>query len=188
MSRSISKKRRFEILKRDRFTCQYCGRKAPDVVLNVDHVLAVALGGQNEDSNLLTSCQDCNGGKGARALEMADAPIVLDGKARMERLEQAEEYRRALVAERERVDSLLDDIYECWGIADGQDVSSDKWMIPIRLESSCKTFLKHLNSEEIKDCVKIAFSRMRFYSSNKKFRYFCGCCWGAIRRKQNPQA
>lgn len=33
----ISKKIRFEVFKRDGFTCQYCGRMAPDVVL-VDYL------------------------------------------------------------------------------------------------------------------------------------------------------
>lgn len=28
---------RFRILERDNFTCQYCGNKAPDVILHVDH-------------------------------------------------------------------------------------------------------------------------------------------------------
>ena len=34
----IGKKMRFEVFKRDKFTCQYCGRKAPDVILEVDHI------------------------------------------------------------------------------------------------------------------------------------------------------
>jgi 5-methylcytosine-specific restriction endonuclease McrA len=55
---------RFEILERDHFTCQYCGRKAPDVVLHVDHRLARARGGTNDRSNLVTSCSICNQGKG----------------------------------------------------------------------------------------------------------------------------
>lgn len=55
---------RFEILSRDRFTCQYCGRQAPEVVLHVDHRLARARGGSNDRSNLVTACSDCNLGKG----------------------------------------------------------------------------------------------------------------------------
>ena len=42
----ISKKLRFEIFKRDKFTCQYCGKMAPDVVLEVDHIKPVCKGGQ----------------------------------------------------------------------------------------------------------------------------------------------
>ena len=34
--RAVSKKLRFEIFKRDSFTCQYCGRKAPDVACTLN--------------------------------------------------------------------------------------------------------------------------------------------------------
>lgn len=64
----LSKKLRFEVFKRDLFTCQYCGRKAPDVVLHVDHINPVKRGGKNDIMNLVTSCMDCNLGKGAKTL------------------------------------------------------------------------------------------------------------------------
>lgn len=61
---SISKQLRFEILQRDSYTCQYCGRKAEDgVKLHVDHKTPVSAGGKTEFDNLITSCQDCNLGK-----------------------------------------------------------------------------------------------------------------------------
>jgi hypothetical protein len=66
--KSISKKTRFEVFKRDSFTCQYCGRMAPDVILEIEHVNPVANGGENDLLNLVTSCRDCNSGKGARLL------------------------------------------------------------------------------------------------------------------------
>lgn len=59
----ISKSVRFEVFKRDEFTCRYCGRTTPDVTLHVDHVLAVANGGSDEMDNLVTSCLECNLGK-----------------------------------------------------------------------------------------------------------------------------
>ena len=37
--KTLSKKIRFEVFKRDKFTCQYCGRMSPDVILEVDHIL-----------------------------------------------------------------------------------------------------------------------------------------------------
>lgn len=40
----LSKTIRFEVLKRDSFACQYCGKKAPDVLLQVDHIHPVAEG------------------------------------------------------------------------------------------------------------------------------------------------
>lgn len=61
--KGLSKKIRFEVFKRDQFTCQYCGKKAPDVILHVDHIQPVSKGGTNDLLNLITSCQDCNLGK-----------------------------------------------------------------------------------------------------------------------------
>lgn len=56
-------KLRFDILMRDHFTCQYCGRKAPDVILQIDHKYPIARGGKNEMKNYITACSDCNIGK-----------------------------------------------------------------------------------------------------------------------------
>ena len=64
----LSKKIRFEVLKRDSFTCQYCGSKAPDVLLEVDHINPVKHGGNNSIMNLITACKGCNIGKSARKL------------------------------------------------------------------------------------------------------------------------
>lgn len=60
----MSKSLRYDILKRDGFKCQICGRAAKDgVKLHVDHILAVAKGGKTEKSNLRTLCDICNQGK-----------------------------------------------------------------------------------------------------------------------------
>jgi hypothetical protein len=61
--REIKLSVRFAIIKRDNSTCQYCGARAPDVRLTVDHIVAVAHGGTNDPSNLITACADCNFGK-----------------------------------------------------------------------------------------------------------------------------
>jgi len=67
--KGISKATRFEVFKRDSFTCLYCGAKAPDVVLVVDHIHPVAKGGENQILNLATSCEACNSGKSDRTLD-----------------------------------------------------------------------------------------------------------------------
>lgn len=54
---------RFEVFKRDNFTCQYCGRKAPKVILEIDHKTPKSKGGKNELGNYITACSDCNNGK-----------------------------------------------------------------------------------------------------------------------------
>lgn len=63
---AMSPELRFTVLSRDGFTCRYCGRPAPDVVLHVDHIKPVVRGGTNDADNLVTACRDCNLGKGAR--------------------------------------------------------------------------------------------------------------------------
>ena len=59
---------RWKILERDNFTCQYCGQKAPDVRLEVDHVVAVEGGGTDSPDNLKTSCWACNKGKASLSI------------------------------------------------------------------------------------------------------------------------
>ena len=65
---AMGPKLRWHVFARDSFTCTYCGKRPPDVPLEVDHRLSVALGGTNDLENLVTSCQDCNRGKGADAI------------------------------------------------------------------------------------------------------------------------
>jgi hypothetical protein len=66
---TIPKKLRFEVFKRDSFTCIYCGRRPPEVVLHADHRIPEAGGGETTILNLVTSCLDCNLGKGATPLD-----------------------------------------------------------------------------------------------------------------------
>ena len=55
---------RYDVLKRDGFRCQICGRTAQDgVKLHVDHIIPVSKGGKTEMGNLRTLCSDCNVGK-----------------------------------------------------------------------------------------------------------------------------
>lgn len=61
---AISKRLRFEILRRDGNTCRYCGSGGtPTNPLVVDHVMPVTLGGADHPSNLVASCRACNAGK-----------------------------------------------------------------------------------------------------------------------------
>lgn len=53
---------RQEILRRDNYTCQYCGRKGE--VLTIDHVIPRRKGGRHTWTNLVAACQDCNRKKG----------------------------------------------------------------------------------------------------------------------------
>ena len=87
-------KLRWEVLERDNFTCQYCGKTAPDVMLQVDHKTALADGGTDNLDNLVTSCASCNHGKGtlhqsimlAKARESAKVKRHIYGDTQTERL------------------------------------------------------------------------------------------------------
>jgi 5-methylcytosine-specific restriction endonuclease McrA len=53
---------RHEILRRDDYTCQYCGQKGGP--LTIDHVIPRRKGGRHTWTNLVAACQDCNRIKG----------------------------------------------------------------------------------------------------------------------------
>lgn len=96
----ISKKLRFEVFKRDSFTCQYCGRQAPNIVLHCDHLEPVAEGGAGDILNLITSCSDCNAGKGARRLS-DDAVLTKQLNQLAELNERREQIEMMLAWQRE---------------------------------------------------------------------------------------
>lgn len=55
---------RYDILHRDGFKCQICGRTQADgVKLHIDHVIPIAKGGKTVKENLRTLCDQCNLGK-----------------------------------------------------------------------------------------------------------------------------
>jgi hypothetical protein len=55
---------RYQVLVRDKATCQICGASKKDgVILHVDHILPVAKGGKSTLDNLRTLCDRCNLGK-----------------------------------------------------------------------------------------------------------------------------
>ena len=63
----IPKGLRYDVLRRDGFRCQYCGRSVEDgVKLHLDHKVPVARGGPTTIDNLITACESCNLGKGVK--------------------------------------------------------------------------------------------------------------------------
>lgn len=53
-------KKRFKVLERDNFRCQYCGKNGKDVSLEVDHIIPKAEGWTDDFNNLITCCRECN--------------------------------------------------------------------------------------------------------------------------------
>ncbi len=60
-SRNIPMRLRFEVMKRDDFTCRYCNRRNVD--LHVDHVVPWVMVREHRMENLVTACSRCNLGK-----------------------------------------------------------------------------------------------------------------------------
>jgi cytochrome c553 len=103
----VSQKTRFEVFKRDKFTCQYCGKKAPDVVLHCDHMHPVAEGGTSDVMNLITACAGCNGGKGARRLD--DMSVVERQRVQIEELEERRQQLEMMLQWRDTLSNFQDD-------------------------------------------------------------------------------
>lgn len=144
--KGISKKIRFEVFKRDKFTCQYCGKQAPDVVLEVDHIHPVAKGGEDVMLNYVTSCDTCNAGKGARTLD--DDSVLAKQRAEVQRLaerrEQVEmmlQWHRGLEEER---------TYERDALAQRWTESVDPYHLN---ESGLRTAAKYLRKFSLNDLL-----------------------------------
>jgi len=63
-----------EILRRDEYTCQYCGQHTTS--LTVDHVVPRRLGGRHSWENLVAACPNCNHRKGGRTLEQSQMRLL----------------------------------------------------------------------------------------------------------------
>lgn len=117
----ISKAVRFEVFKRDKFTCQYCGASAPDVMLEVDHIKPVSKGGTDDLMNLVTACRNCNRGKTNK--ELSDDTAVEKQKQQLKALQERREqldmmlkWREELAAEIEyEVDSIDANVFGPYG-------------------------------------------------------------------------
>jgi 5-methylcytosine-specific restriction endonuclease McrA len=54
------------VLMRDEFTCQYCGKHLTSTTGTIDHVLPTSRGGQHDWRNVVAACKACNGKKDDR--------------------------------------------------------------------------------------------------------------------------
>lgn len=120
---STGKRLRFEVFKRDHFTCQYCGAQPPEIVLVPDHILPAAAGGETTIENLITSCEPCNQGKADKLLEQhvirPDADLLF-----LQTQQEIAELRRYQAAKAERDDELenvVDLLKDDWAQLSGQD-------------------------------------------------------------------
>lgn len=181
---TVTKRVRFEVLRRDEHTCQYCGQMAPDVVLTVDHVVPVSLGGSDDPSNLVAACRDCNAGKSSIS---PDSPIVAAVSARSAEFALAQ----ANVASHIRADlgairdysTEFEDAWKAWGRGDGEERQGIP--LPPDWRRSVTTWWRmsvplELLLESIPTAMTAKGKGYAGIGDQDRFRYFAGIVWRTL--------
>ena len=174
MRKALSKKVRFEVFKRDGFTCAYCGATPPKVILQVDHIVPVAAGGNNKIDNLVTSCQPCNIGKGKNSLSSIPESLKEKAARIREQEEQLQGYYEIMQARDERIDR------ELWKIAEIIEPGSSESGIRRDWARSIRYFLENLGLFPVRNAAEIARDKFP-WGGKKTFLYFCGICHKKLR-------
>ena len=172
--KSISKKTRFDVFKRDGFICQYCGAHPPAVILHIDHIVPLALGGANSIDNYVTACAPCNLGKSATSL--AEIPQSLKDKAGevAERELQLAGYQKVMDGKRLRLEeeaAQVSEIYEEFNA--GYTLSASALV-------SVRKFIDAIGVHEVCKAMEGACTRPTVRKGTE-FKYFCGICWSIIK-------
>lgn len=72
---------RENIYKRDKHTCQYCGKNLDQKQLNIDHIIPRHRGGKTTWTNVVTCCFKCNLKKGGKILSETDMRLLKKPRA-----------------------------------------------------------------------------------------------------------
>ena len=157
----LPKSQRFEVFKRDLFTCQYCGRKAPDVILEVDHIKPVSKGGDDSIENLVTACWDCNRGKGAKKL--SDLSEVEKSRKQLEEIQARKNMIDMIFEWKESLHNQYDDSVErINGIFEGKT----GYIFTASFSAKVKTSVKKFGLDIMLDALYIAIDR--YYDGTKE--------------------
>lgn len=149
-SMPVTKRTRYEVLRRDNHTCRYCGGVAPDVKLTVDHVTPVALGGTDDPSNLVAACRDCNYGKASTSPD--EVLVQQVGEDDMRWADAIKRAAEAMAAEPGRAKTR-----HAWFLEEWQKWDSDYTSIPDGWAKSLDHWLgAGLPKEVLLDCLDIA--------------------------------
>lgn len=180
---AVTKRTRFEILRRDNHTCQYCGEKSPNVTLHIDHVMPVALGGDDKPGNLVTACKDCNAGK---ASIQPDSPLVeaLSAQAAAYALGMVDKMTR-FRADIESLDDYIEqflDAWNGWGYGEGEDRKT----IPLPPDYEMSLFRwKSLGiPTRLFDLAIPATMTKRHIANDAKFAYLAGIVWNMFNERE----
>lgn len=176
----ISKKIRFNVFKRDRFTCQYCGNKPPNIVLEIDHVIPVSKNGDNSELNLLTSCFDCNRGKSNRSLKDIPESIENNLKREVEASNQLKELNKFLTKKKRESDKIIKELLIYW-FDNFNDSNKLLQNLSKKRSHSINIFLKRIPKIKIKEGMDLAISQCEENSEYNLWKYFCGIIWNWIK-------
>lgn len=162
--RAIPKRVRFEVLKRDSFKCQYCGAAAPDVLLQIDHIHPVVEGGDNDITNLITSCVACNSGKSDKTLDDKTAVIkarnqIEDLQTRREQLEMMMEWKEGL---RDIALETIDRLCGYW------EAYTPGWSVNANGRKNLQKWLGKYSVEELTQAMDVAATQYLKVDSNEK--------------------
>lgn len=181
MPKAISKRLRYEALRRDRFACRYCGLKATEgTELVVDHVVPRALGGETVLDNLAAACQPCNAGKTST---VPDDAVVAAVAADTERLRQIDERVRARKPRQDMYAGFEQEI-------DAFTYEWNRWEPPAPMgDSPSKSlrvwFLKGATLEFLNACAEIAWNKP--LPPGERWRYFCGVVWRSLEQQEQAK-
>ena len=175
---AISKKLRFEIFKRDNFSCQYCGKTPPQVTLEIDHINPKKLKGDDDINNLITACFDCNRGKKHIPLKTVPNTIQTNMEILREREIQISEYNKLLRKIVRRENTTIEEICSVYNSYFKGWQYSDNFK-----EATLRRFAKQLPKESILEALHIACQK---YDQDRSIKYFCGICWNKIKGVKQP--
>jgi len=169
---AIGKKTRFEVFKRDSFTCCYCGAKTPNVVLEIDHIIPVSKGGSNSLDNLVTSCFDCNRGKSNNDLSSVPLTIIQKTEIAAEKEAQYLEFKKVQSKIEKRIDNEIQKLCEVY-----EDYFPDYYLTN-NFKQSIRKFIEKLGYYFVLQALHKSCSRL---NANQSLKYFCGICWTKIK-------
>lgn len=174
------KRGRFEVFKRDNFTCQYCGNKPPACILEVDHIVPVSKGGGNEKLNLITACFDCNRGKHDKKLENIPVSLVSQIEDLKAKKRQVAAYSRFIAKIKKETDHKVNELGVYWC---NYFKEKNKYVFGKSRQVTIRRYLEVLPIEEIFDAIDIAMANVpvKYENDEPTFRYFCGVCKNKVK-------
>lgn len=175
--KTLSKKTRFEVFKRDSFKCQYCGASSPEAVLVVDHIDPISKNGADEMVNYITACQPCNAGKSDRKLD--DNTTLAKQKAQLDELNERREQLEMMLQWRSGMkdiqESQIDAAKEAWSeVAKG-------WSLNDTGEAELRKHIKTFGLNAVLDAIETAADKYLKYGEDENAtQESVGIAWSKV--------